>query len=278
MKVLKNYFFMVLGVLIISAATGMFFLPNKIVSGGVSGISTVFYHLWEIEPGISYAVINTVLLVIGYKTLGRVFVVRTMVASVLMSVFVQFFSSFPKITDNLILASLFGAVMYGIGTGLALVSGSSTGGTDIFGRLVQNKYQYVSIGKLLLVADGVIILVSFFVFREFELTLYGILSLVIGSFAVDNLIHRLNVCTLVLVVSDKGKEMSKDIMTEVRRGVTLAKVVGAYTQKETTLLICALKEREIPGFQEKVKSIDQNAFMIYTQSTHIVGSGFNVYK
>lgn len=278
MKSAKNYLVMLVGVAIISAATGLFFLPNKIVSGGVSGISTVLFHLFGLQPGITFAVLNAVLLVIGYKVLGKTFVVRTLVASLGMSFFVQLFSDLPSITNDLFLSCFFGSVMYGVGTALALVSDSSTGGTDIVGRLLQKKASHIPIGKILLVCDGVIILISLVVFREIDLALYGTVSVVVSTFVIDFFIHRLNVCALVLVVSDSGSEISKSIVDNIKRGVTVADVVGAYRNSKTKLLICAIKEKQIPVFEKLVHEIDSSAFIIYTESTHIVGSGFNVYK
>lgn len=278
MKIAKTYFVMLTGVAIIAAATGFFFLPNKIVSGGVSGISTILFYLFRLEPGITFAIINSALLFAGFKILGKTFVIRTVVASIGMSVFVQLFSKMPPLTDDLFLSSFFGSVMYGIGTGLALVSDSSTGGTDIVGRLLQHKNQHIPIGKLLLVCDGVIILISLFVFGKIDLALYGTVSVVVSTFVVDMLIHRLNVCALVLVVSDKGQEISQTIVNKLNRGVTVANVVGAYRNQNTKLLICAMKEKQIPMFEKTVHEIDKSAFIIFTESTHIVGSGFNVYK
>ena len=134
---------MLIGGLIITAlAIALLTLPNKIVGGGVSGLSTLLYHTLGIQPGLSNAAINIFLLVIGLGVLGKQFIIVTGLSSIVLSVFVQLFTYIPPITDNILLASVFGGVLYGVGVGLALASGGSSGGTDILGRLLQNKFSY----------------------------------------------------------------------------------------------------------------------------------------
>ncbi len=278
MKKTKNLIMLIAGTIITAYGISAFTLPNKIVGGGVSGVATILYHVFGIAPGLSNIVINAFLLLVGFKALGRKFVFATLASTGLLSVFVQLFSYLPPVTDNVALASLFGGVVYGVGIGLALVSGGSTGGTDILGRLLQNKFSYLPIGSLIMVVDGIIILVSFVFFKNIELTLFGIVQLCVATWSIDALIRKLNVSKLAFVVTTKGEEMAHKLVSTSPRGVTIVDTVGAYTQEDNKMLVCALKENELPHFQKTVLEVDAGAFIIFSESSQIVGNGFHVYR
>ncbi len=274
----KRYATIVFGVILVAFAISVFYTPNKIVSGGVSGISTILFHTFGIQPGLSFAVINILLLLLAWKFLGFGFVKDTILGAALLSLFVQIFTYIPPVTTDVFLAAVFGAVLYGVGIGLTLIHGASTGGTDILSRLVQCAFPYVKIGNLLMVVDAAVILLSLFVFKTFDLALYGIIALFLASFAINFLISKLNVSKLAFVVTDKGVEISKSLVSQSPRGVTIIDSVGAYTMEKREVLICALKENELPRFQEEVLKVDPVAFIIYSESQTIVGKGFRVYR
>ena len=176
------------------------------------------------------------------------------------------------------LATIFGGVLYGFGIGISFAAGASTGGTDILGRIIQYKMPTVPIGKLLLVVDSVIILISLIIFKQLELVLYGIITLFISSWAIDFVIGRLNISRIAFVITSKGDEISKNLVSTSPRGVTIIDVVGAYTYEEKKMLFCALKEGESADFQRKILSIDPEAFIVFSESQRIKGNGFYLYK
>ena len=278
MKRFLSYLKILFGVMTTAAGISLFFTPNKIVSGGVSGMSTILYHTLSVPPGLSYAIINLVLLILALKFLGKEFVAKTVIGAALISVFVQIFSYLPPVTDDVLIATIFGAVLYGFGIGLTLVEGASTGGTDILGRLIQYKFPHIAIGRLLLIVDAAVILTSLVVFRTIDLAFYGIIALAVSTFAIDLLIKKLNISKLAFVMTDKGEEIAKHLVSTSPRGVTIFNATGAYTGNSINMLMCALKEREIPEFQRKVLNIDPNAFIIFSESQQIVGNGFLVYR
>ncbi len=277
MKKIKSYIVILLGVILASFGIGMFCVPNKIVGGGVSGVSTVLYYLFKIPAGISYFTFNIIFLLIGLKKLSKGFIIRTIICAGLMSFLIDVFLTFPPITDDVVLASLFGGVIYGIGIGLTLISDASTGGTDILGRIIQYEHPHIEIGKIFMIIDLVIIAFSFMVFKEVDLSLYGILSLYISTTAIDVLVHRLNVSKLVFVISDSGEKLAKTLIAECGRGVTIIDAVGAYTMEKKHMLVCAMKENEMYEFQKKVMSVDKDAFIVASESQKIFGKGFYVY-
>lgn len=278
MNRIKSILFTVLGTMITGFGIGVFLTPNKIVGGGVSGLSTILYHTLSIPPGVSFFVFNIAFLIIGFKVLGKEFTLKTLLGAALISLFVQIFSYIPFYTENTFLATIFGGVLYGIGIGIGFVAGASTGGTDILGRLIQHKFRTVPIGKLLLVVDGIIIMISLIIFKNVELTLFGIISLFISSTTIDFVISRFNISRLAFVISEKGEEISQKLVSTSPRGATVIDVVGAYTGENKKMLFCALKEGESDIFQRKILEIDEKAFIVFAESQRIKGNGFYLYK
>lgn len=274
---IKNYILALFGIAMTAFGYSMFYLPPKIVSGGVTGLSTIIYHAFSVSPGLSYAVINILLLLISFKALGKRFIINTLVGAGLMSVFTELFSHVKPFIDDTVLCSIFGAVFYGFGVGLALVYGFSTGGTDILARFIQHFFPHAQIGTLLLLVDGAVIVLGVFVIGEVALSLYGIISLFISSFAVNYLIRRLNVSKLAFVITSKGDECAKALVSATPRGVTVINGKGAYTNDNKTVLMSALKEKEIPKFQNILTDIDPDIFIIYSESEQIFGNGFYIY-
>ncbi|MBE6606121.1 MAG: YitT family protein [Ruminococcaceae bacterium] len=275
---LRNHIFFVLGSLLTALTISVFYLPNKIVTGGVSGISTILFHTAGIQPGVTYFVVNAVLLLIGFKYLGRDFVIKTIIGSSIVTVFVQIFSYLPVLTDNIILNVAFGSILYGFAIGLTLIAGGSTGGTDILGRLIQYRFPSVRIGSAMIISDFIIIFISLIMFKNIDLAMYGIISLFGMSYSINFLIRKLNVSKLAFVITEKGSELSPYLIKNFTRGLTVVDAVGGYTGNKKIVLMCALKERELPLFQKRVHEIDPEAFIIFSESEQIVGNGFLVYR
>ncbi|MBR5543641.1 MAG: YitT family protein [Oscillospiraceae bacterium] len=278
MKKSRSFLMTIAGTMITAFAIGAFLTPNKIVGGGASGISTIFFHTLGIQPGISFFIINIIFLLLGLTVLGKSFIFKTLLGISLLSAFTEVFTLFPIYTENLILATIFGGVLYGLGIGMSFAAGASTGGTDIIGRIIQSKFSFVPIGKMLLFVDGIIIIASFIIFRDIELTLYGILALFISTTSIDFIISKLNISRLAFVITDHGEEISKKLVTTSPRGVTLIDVKGVYTNTEKQMLFCALKESESETFQKKILEIDETAFIVFSESQRIKGNGFYLYK
>lgn len=278
MKKTMNVLTIFAGIVMAAFAISVFYVPCKVVSGGVSGFSTIIYYAFQIPASVTYAVVNIILVIVGLFILGKDFIVKSFVCSMLLSGLIEVFSWIPPITDNILLATVFGGLLYGFGIGLTLSQSASTGGTDILGRIFQHFFPHISIGKLLLFIDGTVILSSLFVFHDFELIMFGIMAMIVSTFSIDYLIQKLNLSTLAFVITDKGEEISKYLISTSPRGVTIFNAVGAYSSDEKQMLMCAIKKREMPEFQQKIKELDQNSFTIFTESQQIMGNGFHVYR
>lgn len=275
---LKSYLFILLGVAMTGFAISVFLVPNKIVNGGASGLATVIYYTLRLKPSLANILINGVLLLVSLFCLGWKFVVKTLFGIGALTAFIEIFSYVPSITDNQMLATVFGAVLYGTGIGIVLSQGSTTGGTDIPGRLIQYKFPHLKIGQVLMAVDFSIIFLSLITFREPEGVLYGMIGLFISTTSIDYLMKRLNISKLAFVITDKGREISEFLVSTSPRGVTLVDVTGVYSDTPKQMLVCALKESELPEFQLKILERDKDAFIIYSESQQIVGNGFYIYK
>ncbi len=278
-NVLKNYLLMIIGTFLTACATMFFFNPNKIVCGGISGVSTILYYIVSLPVGWSYAIINLLLLAIGIKVLGKEFIIKTVIGTVLMSLFMELLSFVPIITSDRMLSSIFGGILYGVGLGLTFIAKASTGGTDIIGRLIQYKFKNVSIGKLLAILDGIIILASAIVFREINLILFGIIGVFVQSITIDYLIGLFNSNDMVLIITSKEKIIRDYISENYNRGLTVIDAYG-YANKEAdrAVIVCVMKSKQSSDFREKINSIDAGAFVIFTEAKSILGKGFKYYK
>ncbi len=207
----KAFLFTLLGTMTTGFAIGSFLTPNKIVGGGASGISTILYHTLGIQPGVSFFVINLLFLLVGLTVLGKTFIVKTLAGITLLSGFTQIFGCIPIYTDNLILATVFGGVLYGFGIGMSFAAGASTGGTDIIGRIIQSKFPTVPIGTLLMFVDGIILLISFIVFQDIERILFGVFTLFLSGYFIDFIIRKLNISKIAFVITDKGGKMPRPL-------------------------------------------------------------------
>lgn len=275
---LKSYGLILLGIAVTAMAISLFLVPNKIVNGGSSGLSTVVFYAVGLKPSVTNALINGVLLLVSLFVLGKKFVAKTLVCIVLLSVFMELFSWMPPVTDNILLATIFGSALFGGGIGIVLSQQSTTGGSDILGRLIQHKFPHWKIGKILLGVDLFIIALSYVTFHNAEAVLYGIMALFISTTIIDLLMRNLNVSKLAFIITDRGQAIAEHLIHTSPRGVTLVDVTGVYTNTPKKMMICALKESEIPEFQRKILEMDPQAFIIYSESQQIVGNGFYIYK
>lgn len=266
------------GTVLTAAGSSLLLIPNKIVGGGVVGLSNMIYHMWGISAGISSAVINGCLLVIGYQVLGKEFTIKTICGAGMLSVFMELFDQLPPLTNDTVIATVFGSIFFGLGIGISLAAGGTTGGTDIVGRLVQHKFPQISIGKLLLIIDGVITLGAFVVFKEVELALLGSGALVLSTYTIDWVIEKLNAAKIAFVITDYGEKISKELIASSSRGITVIECRGAYTNAPKELLLCAVKKKELEHFRQKIQKIDRTSFVIFLDVNMIQGKGFHLYK
>lgn len=282
MEKLQKYALLILGSTLYPIGVSFFYVPNKVVTGGLTGISNILFHTLNIPTGVSFFIINLLLVIIGIKVLGKTAIIDALISFSVGSVLIEVFAKVYEISNigaiDPIIASIFGAVLYGLGLGICFAIGANTGGTDIIARLIQALNPNFPIGKILLGIDAVVIVTGLILLGNVELCLCGIMALFVSTYVIDLVIKKLNVSKLAFVVTDKGREIAQTLVSTSPRGVTIYDATGAYTMTEKQVLMCALKLAETKKFQDTILGIDPEAFVIFSEAQQIVGNGFKVYR
>jgi len=272
---IKDYIYLVAGSLVSALALDMFLAPNKIAPGGASGLGTILYNAVNIPVSVTVFAVNFLLFVFGYKRLGKKVVLKTFLATVLMSGFIQLFSFLQPFTHDLLLATVLGGAMLGLGSGLTIISGASTGGTDFLAIILNGVFQHISIANFILIIDLFISILAGFVFKDYALFLYGLFGLYVCTQTVDKVINGFNYARLVYVISDKNDEIANYVLNDLNMGVTALYGKGMYKNRNQLILMCAMRRNDFPKFRKAVKTADENAFIILTEANEVLGEGFN---
>ena len=273
---LFDIFLIIIGSGIMGLAYNLFLIPHRIVPGGAGGLAIILNYLLQTPVGLVVIIINIPLFAIGVKALGRMYGVKSLFGIILSSLAIDFFTyvvPVPSITNNEILAAVYGGILLGAGLGVVFRGKGSTGGTDIVGQVL-NRYTNLSIGMGILVTDFVIISLAGFVFGKFELALYGYLNLFISSKVIDLISEGWSFTRAVYIISDKTGEIAQRIMNDMGRGVTRLYAKGEYTDTERDVLLCVMTKREIPMVRSLTKEIDPKAFVIISDVYEVLGKGF----
>lgn len=272
---LVDSLFTIVGTFIFASAIYFFTAPNQIAPGGMSGISTVVNYITKMPIGTIYILINIPLVIVGLIYLGKWFMVKTFISIVSFTFFSNYvLVKLPVYSDDMIVAALFGGVCMGIGMGLVLSRGGSTGGMDIINKIIAKKVPHLKLGQITFCTDIVIILISGAVFKSVPTMLYAIITIYVSMMALDKVLYGFNVCKLIYIVSIKADEISNEIISQMKRGATILESYGAYTNEKIPTIMCAVRQNEYFKLKQIIKIIDPNAFIMLTSATEIVGSGF----
>lgn len=266
-----------------------FIVNSEIVGGGVAGIGTLIYYATGIPVAVSTFIINGVLLVIGFKVLGKGFGVKTIYAVIVSSLFIGMWTAIirePILKDDPFLSVVVAGLIVGFSIGMAFRYGGSTGGTDIIALIVA-KYRNIGPGKVILFCDAIIISSSFFVFYFFKgatviesirVVIYGVMLTFVYSTVVDMVVVGGQASVQIFINSSKHKEIAEMITHEKNRGVTLLHGEKYYSQTETQVLWVVVRKYELQGILRRVRDIDPAAFMSITNTSGVYGKGFENVK
>ena len=281
LTVLWDYLLMTLGSLVFCMAWTSFLIPNGLASGGLTGLCTIIQYGTGIPVGLSYPIINVILLILGFLILGKGFGFKTIYVIGLTSVLFDVLPNFPQfevLMDEKFLVALVGAVLESIGIGIVLLRGGSTGGTDIIAMVI-NKYWPVSPGRVYLFTDLFIISTLMFVpDKGFVDLIYAMVVMLGFSFGVDYVLLGNKSSVQILVFSARYNEIADHIINEVRRGVTALQSVGWYSQKESKVLLIIARKHQMNEVINEIKSIDKKAFISVSTAMSVFGEGFEEVK
>lgn len=270
---LVAYAEILLGCVIGGAAYPLFLVPNSIAPGGLTGIATIFNYLWGWPVGITSMALNLPLFIIGFKAMGRVFVFRSLVATFLFSACIDLIQ-LPPLTDDILLGSVYGALALGVGLGLILRGGATTGGSDMVARMVHKRFPLVTVGGFLFLIDCCVILAAAFTMSA-KAALYALICIFISARAVDLVLAGFGSAKACFIITNQAANISRRIMEELERGATVLSGIGAYSGAERTLLISVISQREVIPLKKIVRQEDEKAFMFITDTHETLGEGFN---
>jgi len=201
---------------------------------------------------------------------------KTVLGTVFVTFFIEVFSKIQPLTGDVLLSSVYGGLLVGVGTGLVVMCGASTGGSDFAALLLKKYFLTVSVAKLILIIDVAIALISGIVFSDYTLLLYAILSLFIMAKTADLVIEGINFSKLVLIISEKKSEISSYILNELNRGVTSLKAKGEYSGDEKNVIMTVISHNQFPLLKQYVEKTDEKAFIILSDARSVFGEGFNI--
>lgn len=275
MKTLKEYGIITLGVIMVIFSFEFFFFPNNIACGGVSGLALVINNMLGIETGIIMVVCNVILFILAFMFIGGNFGVKSMYAAFSLSIALSIIEKnyVPiALTDNLVLATIFGSALLALGSAIMLTQDATTGGTSITAKLL-NKYCNIDFGKGLLICDSIVIILAIYAFGV-ELGLAGLLSVYLTGTLIDKFIYGLNVSKQVMIFTNKETEVVEHIKNEIHRGCTIFYGKGGYSGKENCMILTILNRSQFLHLKQFIKENDPNAFITISETSEVLGEGF----
>lgn len=259
----------------------MFLLPNNITASGVPGISSLIFWAFGIPVQTSYFVMNAILLLVALKVLGWKFCTKTVYAVFVLTALTTFArsstGSLHLLADQPFMASLIGAIFCGSGVGMGLAFNGSTGGTDIVASIV-HKYRDISLGRVIMICDIVIISSSYLVFHNFEQVIYGYVVLLVSAYCIDQVVNIRHSSVQFFIISDKYKEIASRIAVYPHRGATVIEAHGFYTGRDVKMLFIMAKRKESNVIFRIINEIDPKAFVTETNVIGVYGEGFDKFK
>lgn len=286
LKEIKPYLIITFGMLIYSFAATGFLVPHKIVGGGATGISTVLFYLFGIPVGVGYALVNIILLVIAMKILGPKFGIKTIFAIAVGSIFLGIMQPLMPVDgilpDEKFMSTIIAAMLTGLGIGIAISVGGSTGGTDIIAMLV-TKYHNVSPGKILMFCDFCVIAMTLLIYDHIDREavgglIYGYVMMGIVSFTVDYVLTGKTQSAQLFIFTEKFDEVAHELTNQVHRGVTLIDAKGWYSGQDKKIILIVARKHEASDVLRIAKQVDPNVFMTMAPVMGVFGKGFDEVK
>jgi uncharacterized membrane-anchored protein YitT (DUF2179 family) len=272
LKYLKEYLIITVGCFFYAVSINYFFISNHLAEGGVAGICLILFYLFKLPVGIMYFVINIPLLIMGWKLVGRDFLFKTLYGTSCLSFLITLTETWKGPSNDIMLGSIYGGVLIGIGLGLIFMVNGSTGGTDVVARIL-NRYFDIPMGRTMLILDVVILGIAAIFFGK-EIVMYTLISMAIVSKAIDYFQDGYTKAKGITIISSKSEEIKERIMNETGRGTTIIKGEGGFTGNEMDLLFCVVSKFEVTKVKTIVKETDSFAFLTISDVSEVLGEGF----
>ncbi len=269
--------FILAGSAVYGLSVSIFTAPNHIAPGGVTGLATVLNYAFGTPIGLVAFLINIPIILWAVVEIGYKLVVKTFIAIALSSAMIDLFSTFvPVYRGNMILVALFAGLFEGVGLSLTFIRGATTGGTDMLARLLGRRMPHLSMGKLMLAIDGVIVVISAFVYGSVESAMYACIAIFVSTKLIDSILYGTDSGTgkLFFVMSPRVREMGDRVIKELDRTVTYLNSHGGYSKEPGETMLCAVRRFEVYQIQQIIREEDRDAFVIVGDAGEITGEGF----
>ena len=276
----RDYLMIALGMILYGIGWTVFLLPNDITTGGVPGIASIVFWATGFPVQYTYFLINAVLLMLALKILGFKFSIKTIFAVFTLTFFLSLIQELTAgmhlLQDQPFMACVLGASFCGSGIGIAFSSHGSTGGTDIIAAII-NKYRDITLGRVMMICDMIIITSSYFVLKDWEKVVYGFVTLYVCSFVLDQIVNSARQSVQFFIISKKYQEIGKEI-NALHRGVTVIDATGLYTGQEQKMMFVLAKKRQSTTIFRIINDIDPTAFVSQSAVIGVYGEGFDHFK
>lgn len=267
---------------IYSLGIALFLSPNALAPGGMSGVAIIINKLSGAPTGMMIVLLNIPLLIAGFFVVGRWFLVKTIASiafsSFLIDIWPKIIPQYTPVTNDKLLAGIAGAVLSAIGIGLIFRCGGSTGGTDIIAKLLRRRTPSIKTGTIFLIVDSLIIIASVFATKHLENALYAGISLFLTTFIIDKVLYGSDEAKLLIIMSSDPDKVAHALLTDIDAGVTFANGAGAYTGKETKIILCVVKKQLFHRAKRLVCEVDPASFIIVSNASEIFGEGYKAHN
>ena len=271
--ILISYILIAIGTFSMAIAINYFFSPNTIAPGGVTGFAVVVEELTGIEIYLINLIINVPLFLFGAKTLGKTTAIKTLYATLALSFFLKILPTLT-LTHDLLLSSIFGGVLAGAGLGLVFKFGGTTGGTDLAGAMINDKFPQFSVSGAMMMLDLVVVIFAGVVERNIEISLYSLIAMFTTVKVIDLVLEGVGYVKAFYIITNMPEEIADKLMLDLNRGVTSLQGKGMYTKENKEVLLCVVSRSQFTQVKELVKSIDPQAFIMVTEMSEVLGEGF----
>lgn len=269
-----EYGLLLLGSLIIALSFNYCLKPNQVASGGVTGISVITLELFGFQPALVQWALNIPLFLLGAFLLGKQFGLKTAVGSFVLPLFVLLTQNGEPLTDNLLLATIYGGIGIGVGLGIVFRGRGSTGGLDLAAQLI-HRFTGISLGIAVAMLDGLVILTAGLVF-DAEKALFALIGLYVTSKTIDVVQLGFNYAKVAYIISEETEAIAQAVLHDLDRGLTRLNGAGGYTGTERTVLMVVVSQNEVSRLKELVRDVDPTAFIIISETREVLGEGFKL--
>jgi len=272
-EILMAYAQIFIGSVIGAAAYPAFLIPNNIAPGGLTGVATILNYLAGWPVGITSLVLNIPLFLFGYRTMGKIFAFRSLVATALFTILIDILPLGP-VSEDPLLGTLFGGVVLGIGLGLILRGGATTGGSDMVARMVHRRFSFITVGMFLFALDFLVVLAAA-VFIGGTQALYAMIDIYVCGRVIDAVMVGFGGNKACFVMTDAWQKITGRVLNEIERGCTLLEARGAYSGRSRPVVMCVMSRQEMTALKRIVQEEDEKAFMFITEAHEALGEGFS---